>query len=184
MRVRAHVRIDSFSGSQLQLTDEELMHGGRRRITLDERSLEVEIPVGTREGTVLRLAGQGEPGSNGAPPGDLYRHVRVREHARYRVAGDDLEMDLPLWPWQAVLGASVRLETPGGPVTLKVPAGTQGGTRLRLRGRGLPRRGGEAGDLHARVRIVVPRSPSAAEHEAYEAMRRASSAPPARPAEG
>ena len=146
------------------------------------RNLEVEIPIGARQGTVLRLAGEGERGMGGGPPGDLYLHLRLVPHPGYRVAGDDLEMDLPLWPWQAVLGTDVRVETPDGPVTLKVPPGTQGGRRLRLRGRGLPRAAGR-GDLYAVIRIVVPQPPSAAEREAYEALRRSASVPADRPAE-
>ena len=82
-------------------------------------------------------------------------------------------MDLPLAPWQAVLGTEVRIETPDGAVKLKVPPGTQSGTRLRLRGRGLPRGGGARGDLHAVARIVVPERPSEAERHAYEALRQA-----------
>jgi len=168
--------------AELPVTLEEVLHGGRRRIQLSNRNLEVEIPVGAHEGTVLRLAGQGEPGTGDAPPGDLYLRVRVLPHAHYRVVGDDLEMDLPVWPWQALLGASIRIDTPEGPVTLKVPAGTQGGQRLRLRGRGLPRTDGARGDLHAIIRIVIPESPSAAEREAYEKLKAAASAPADRPA--
>ncbi len=169
--------------AELPATLEDLLRGGRRRITLDgSRSLDVEIPLGAREGTMLRLAGQGEPGGGGGPPGDLYLRVRLVPHPRYRVAGDDLEMDLPLWPWQAVLGAGVRIETPDGPVTLTVPAGTQSGRRLRLRGRGLPRGDGGRGDLYAVVRIVIPERPSGAEREAYETLKRGASAPADRPA--
>jgi curved DNA-binding protein len=178
----------TFPGSdveaELPVTLEELLRGGRRRITLGSRSLEVEIPPGTRDGTVLRLAGQGERGSGQGPPGDLYLSVRLVPHPRYRVSGDDLEMDLPLWPWQAVLGSDVKIDTPDGPVTLKVPPGTPSGRRLRLRGRGLPRRDGGRGDFHATVRIVVPERPSAADRTAYEALKRSSTAPADRPAEG
>ena len=169
--------------AELPVTLEELLRGGRRRITLDgSRSLEVEIPLGAREGTMLRLAGQGESGAGGGPPGDLYLRLRLVPHPRYRVAGDDLEMDLSLWPWQVVLGAEVRIETPDGPVTLKVPAGTQSGRRLRLRARGLPRGDGGRGDLYAVVRIVVPARPTAAEREAYETLKRGASAPAGLPA--
>jgi curved DNA-binding protein len=168
----------------LPVTLEELLRGGRRRITLDGKSLDVDIPRGAREGTVLRLAGQGERAPNGGPPGDLYLHVRMVPHPRYRVAGDDLEMDLPLWPWQAVLGTEVRIETPDGPVTLTVPPGTQSGRRLRLRGRGMPRADGSRGDLYALVRIVVPDRPSAAEREAYETLKRHAASPADRPAGG
>ena len=171
--------------AEMPVTIEDLLQGGRRRITVaGNRSLDVEIPKGARDGTALRLAGQGERGSNGGPPGDLFLHLRLAPHPRFRVAGDDLEMDLRLWPWQAVLGTSVRIETPDGPVTLKVPAGTQAGRRLRLRGRGLPRKDDSRGDLHAVVRIVVPEHPSDGEREAYEALKRAGSAPADRPAEG
>jgi curved DNA-binding protein len=171
--------------AELVVSLDELLKGGRRRIQLPGgRSLDVEIPLGTRDGTVLRLAGQGEPGVNGGPPGDLFLHARLIPHPRYRVIGDDLEMDLPLWPWQAVLGTEVRIDTPEGPVTLKVPSGTQSGRRLRLRGRGLPRADGSRGDLYATVRIVIPERPSAAEREAYEALRRGASAPADRPAGG
>jgi curved DNA-binding protein len=170
--------------AELPVTLEELLRGGRRRLQLPEgRGLDVEIPLGAREGTVLRLAGQGEPGINGGPPGDLYLHIRLVPHPRYRVVGDDLEMELPLWPWQAVLGAKVRVDTPDGAVTLTIPPGTQGGRRLRLRDRGLPRGEGGRGALHAVVRIVVPEQPGAAEQKAYEALRASAAVPADRPAE-
>lgn len=171
--------------AELPVTVEELLRGGRRRVTLDgQGGLDVEIPRGAREGTVLRLAGQGEPGAEGASPGDLYLRVRLVPHPRYRVVADDLQMDLPLWPWQAVLGAEVQIETPDGPVTLTVPAGTQGGRRLRLRGRGLPRADGSRGNLYAAARILVPERPSATERTAYEALKQVASAPADRPAGG
>jgi curved DNA-binding protein len=169
--------------AELPVTVEELLRGGRRRITLDGgRSLDVQIPSGAREGTVLRVAGHGGPGLGGGPTGDLYLRLSVVPHPRYRVAGDDLELDLALWPWQAVLGAEVRTETPDGPVTLTVPAGTQSGRRLRLRDRGLPRADGTRGHLYAVVRVVVPERPTAAEREAYELLRQRAAAPADRPA--
>jgi curved DNA-binding protein len=183
---RGGVRME-FPGADVEaempITVEDLMRGGRRRITLPSRhEIDVEIPPGARDGTVLRLAGQGEAGHGNAPAGDLFLRLRLAPHPRYRVAGDDLEIDLPLWPWQSVLGAQVRVETPEGAVSLKIPPGTQAGGRLRLRGRGLPRRDGGRGDLHAIVRIEVPPAPSAAEREAYETLKRASPAPADRPA--
>lgn len=171
--------------AELPVSIEELLHGGKRRLSLDgDRSLEVTIPVGAREGTVLRLAGQGEPGFGGGARGDLYLHLRAAPHPRYRVQDDDLEADLPLWPWQAALGAQVKFETPENVVSLKIPAGSSSGKRLRLRGLGLPREGGGRGDLHAVIRIVVPENPSAAERDAYEALRSASHAAADRPAQG
>jgi curved DNA-binding protein len=166
----------------LPLALDEMLRGGRRRVTLHGKSVDVTIPLGVRDGTVLRLAGQGEPGLNGGPPGDLYLHARLVPHPRYRAVGDDLEMELTLWPWQAVLGGPVKVETPDGTVTLKVPPGTQSGRRLRLRGRGLPRSDGGRGDLYAVVRIVVPERPGEAERAAYEALKRSASAAADQPA--
>ena len=178
----------SMSGNdveaELPITLDELLRGGRRRITLpDGRSVDVEIPRGARDGTVLRLAGRGEPGIGDGPPGDLYLRLRLSPHPRYRVAGDDLEVDLPITPWQAVLGGEAKLDTPEGSVTLKVPSGTQAGRRLRLRGRGLPRKDGTRGALYAVARIVVPERPSAAERSAYETLRSAAGVAADRPAE-
>lgn len=178
----------SFRGrdieAEMPVTIDELLRGGRRRVGLEGgRSLDVEIPAGARDDTVLRLQGQGSPGIGGGPPGDLYLHLRLAPDARYRVVGDDLEMDLPLWPWQAVLGAEVRVDTPEGPVKLKIPPGTPGGRRLRLRERGLPRGEGARGDLHAVVEIVVPEKPSDREKEAYEALKKSATAPADRPAD-
>ena len=182
--VRATVPGDDLE-AEMPVTLEELLHGGRRQVGLgDGRTLEVTIPRGTRDSTVLRLAGQGGPGINGGPAGDLYLRARLVPHPRYRVVGDDLEWDLRLWPWQAVLGAEVKAETPDGRVTLKVPAGTQSGRRLRLRGRGLPGADGARGDLYAIVRIVVPDRPNPAEREAYEVLKRVASAPADQPAQG
>ena len=184
-RARGNVRI-TIPGAdveaELPLTVEDLLRGGSRRITLDGRTVEVDVPAGAREGTVLRLAGLGQRGVNGGPPGDLYLHVRLVPHPRYRVVGDDLEMELPIWPWQAVLGGELRIDTPEGPVTLTVPAGTQSGRRLRMRGRGLRRAGGGRGDLHAVSRIVIPERPSPAERHAYEALKAAATVPADRPA--
>jgi len=171
--------------AELPVTLDDLLRGTKHRINLaGGRAVDVELPVGVRDGVVLRLAGQGGPGANGGPAGDLYLHLHFVPHPRYRVAGDDLEMDLPLWPWQTVLGAEVRVDTPEGAVTLTVPPVTQNGRRLRMRGRGLPRGDGSRGDLYAVVRIVVPERPSPAEREAYEALRRSAPAPADRPAGG
>jgi len=171
--------------AELTVTLDALLSGGKRRLQLPGgRTIEVEIPSNVRDGSVLRLAGQGAAGANGGPPGDLFLHVRLAAHPLYRMAGDDLELDLELTPWQAVLGDEVKVETLDGPVTLKVPPGTPAGRRLRLRGRGLPRDNGQRGDLHALVRVVVPERPSAAERQAYEALKSATSAAGDRPAGG
>ena len=146
---------------------EDSYHGGTRTITLQtpeltpdghvslrERSLNVRIPKGIRAGQQIRLAGQGAPGPGSLPAGDLYLEVQFRPHARYTVVGADVYLDLPVTPWEAALGAQVTVDTPGGPVDLKVPAHSQAGRKLRLKGRGLP--GTPAGDLYAVLSIVLP----------------------------
>jgi curved DNA-binding protein len=173
-RRNVHVTVPgSDIEAELPVTLDDLLHGGRKRLTLDGHSIEAQIPIGVRDGTVLRLAGQGGPGIGGGPPGDLYLHVRLLRDPRFRVHGDDLETDLPLQPWQAVLGDEVPFETPTGKVTVKVAPGSQNGRKLRLRGRGLPRKDGTSGDLVAVIHIVVPRHPTPAEREAYEGLKRA-----------
>nr|WP_221475181.1 DnaJ C-terminal domain-containing protein [Sphaerisporangium rubeum] len=136
----------------------EAYHGGRRHITLTgpegARDLRVDIPAGVTDGQRIRLAGQGGRVDAGRP-GDLYLNVRISD-PRYRVDGRDLYVSLPLTPWEAALGATVALDTPGGEAKLKIPPGTSSGRRLRLRGRGLPSPRAGPGDLYAEARIVVP----------------------------
>ena len=139
------------------------------------KTLEVTIPPGVRDGSVIRLASQGEPGANGAPSGDLLLRVRLRPHRLFDITGDhDVQLDLPVAPWEAALGARVSVPTLEGPVEMTVPAGAQAGQRLRLRGQGLNRRGGGRGDQYARLRIVNPPRLSAAERELFEKLRDAS----------
>jgi curved DNA-binding protein len=127
--------------------------GGVRRVP---HRVKTRIPRGVIDGERLRVPGKGGKGANGGPDGDLYISVEVAAHPLYRVFGKDLHLDLPLAPWEAILGTSVVVPTPGGAVTLKVPAGTRAGQQLRLTGRGMTRGGGAAGDLYAKVRIEVP----------------------------
>jgi curved DNA-binding protein len=131
--------------------------GAEHDIRVDGRTLRVKIPPGVTDGSQIRLAGQGGPGQHGGPTGDLYLKIRLREHPLVRREGKDLFLDLPVTVPEAVRGAEVTLPTFEGPVRLTVPAGSQSGRRLRLRGRGLPDlHGGERGDLHAVVRIMLP----------------------------
>ena len=135
------------------------------------KSLEVTIPAGVRDGSVIRLAGQGEPGSNGAPAGDLYLHIRVRPHRLFNVVGEsDVQIELPVAPWEAALGAKVAAPTLDGPVEMKIPAGAQGGQRLRLRGQGLSRRGGGRGDEYVKLKIVIPPKLDPKEKELFEKL--------------
>ena len=135
------------------------------------KSLEVTIPAGVRDGSVIRLAGQGEPGTNGASTGDLLLHVRIRPHRLFAIAGDDdVQIELPVAPWEAALGAKVMAPTLDGPVEMKIPAGAQGGQRLRLRGQGLNRRGGGRGDEYVKIKIVIPPTLAPQEKELFEKL--------------
>src|SRR6202044_4098164 len=139
--------------AEIELTVEEAYRGTRRSISLSgdgaRATLDVNVPAGVTDGQRIRLAGQGGRGTEGAANGDLYLIVRIAPHPRYRLDGRDLYVDLLLAPWEAALGTSVALDTPGGGAKGKGPAGTSSGRRLRLRGRGLPNPRGKPGDLFA-----------------------------------
>jgi curved DNA-binding protein len=168
----------------LTLTVEEAFRGGRRSVTLagpeGSRTYDVTIPPGVTDGQRIRLAGQGGQGTGLAPAGDLYLVVRLAPHPRYRVDGRDLFVELPLSPWEAALGDTVAVDTPGGEAKLRVPAGTSSGRRLRLKGRGLPNRRGEPGDLFAEVRIMVPATLDDDERRLFEELARTSTFDPRR----
>jgi curved DNA-binding protein len=160
--------------AELEITVEEAYHGTRRSITLSgdgaRATLDVNVPPGVTDGQRIRLAGQGGRGSDGGANGDLYLVVRIAPHPRYRLSGRDLSVDLLLAPWEAALGTTVAVDTPGGEAKVKVPAGTSSGRRLRLRGRGLPNPRGKPGDLFAEAKIMVPPRPSRAERRLFEEL--------------
>ncbi|MDR7270232.1 curved DNA-binding protein [Pelomonas saccharophila] len=162
---------DLYRGATRSLSLRAPVLDGHGRVTLAERRIELQIPKGTLPGQHLRLQGQGMPGIGGGPPGDLYLEVDVAPHARYRVSGRDVFFDLPLAPWEAALGAEVRVNTPTGPVALKVPRGSAQGRQLRLGGRGLP--GPPAGDLFAVLGIVLPPVMSVVDEEAWRNLAQA-----------
>lgn len=143
-------------------------------------TLEVTVPPGVRDGQRLRLKGKGGKGRNGGPDGDIYLHIEIAAHPVFRVDGHDLSFVLALAPWEAVLGTEVEIPTIESPVVLTVPAGTQAGRKLRLRGRGLSNGRGGRGDLYAVVRIDVPASVTPKERELYEQLARESRFDPRR----
>jgi curved DNA-binding protein len=140
----------------------------------------VNIPAGVTDGQRIRLAGQGGRGSDGAAAGDLYLVVHLLPHPRYRVSGRDVTVDLPLAPWEAALGTSVPVDTPGGEAKVRVPPGTSSGKRLRLRGRGLPNPRGKPGDLYAEARIMVPPRLTDDERRLFEQLAAVSTFDPRR----
>jgi curved DNA-binding protein len=157
---------DSDAG-HLDVTVEEAFAGTKRRVALSEhgrqRQVDVQIPAGVTEGQPLRIPGLGGRTS-------LIFRIRLRPHHVYEVVGKDVQIELPLAPWEAALGAKVAVPTLGGTVELTVPAGAQSGQKLRLRARGFP--GNPAGDQMVTIRLVTPAAQSAAQKEAYERMKR------------
>jgi curved DNA-binding protein len=124
-----------------------------------------------RDGSVIRLAGQGEPGTNGEMAGDLFLRVRIEPHRLFSIVGDDdVQIELPVAPWEAALGARVSVPTLEGSVDMTIPAGAQGGQRLRLRGQGLTRRGGGRGDQYVKLKIVIPSRLTPKEKELFEKL--------------
>lgn len=170
-----HARIlleleDAFSGATRQITLRAPKLDGQGRVTLEEHTLSVNIPKGIREGQVIRLAGQGEPGLGDGKPGDLLLEVQFKPHARLRTDGRDLLLTLPVAPWEAALGAVVRVDLPGGALDVRIPAGAQTGRQLRVRGKGLP--AAPPGDLLLGIRIVAPPATTPKAKELYETMAR------------
>lgn len=131
------------------------------------RTFQITIPKGATEGQRLRLPGKGGAGLNGGEAGDLYMVIEIQAHKLYQIDGRDLYVELPLAPWEAALGASVQVPTPGGRVELSIPAGTTFGRKLRLGKRGLPGQTGAPGDLYAVARIDVPTSLNERERELF-----------------
>jgi curved DNA-binding protein len=150
--------------------------GGKRRITLgrdgQRQNLEVNIPAGVTSGKKIRLTGQGEPGIGGGPSGDLLMEVRIADHPTFDLDGKNIVVDLPVAPWEAALGAEVRVPTLGGKVTMNIPAGSSSGKKMRLKGRGLP--GKPAGDQIVRLKVVVPEPKSDRERALYQELADAS----------
>jgi curved DNA-binding protein len=157
---------DSDAG-HLDVTVEEAFAGTKRRVALNEhgrqRQVDVQIPAGVTEGQPLRIPGLGGRTS-------LIFRIRLRPHHVYEVVGKDVQIELPLAPWEAALGAKVAVPTLGGTVELTVPAGAQSGQKLRLRARGFP--GNPAGDQMVTIKLVTPPAQTATQKEAYERMKR------------
>jgi len=159
---------DAFLGAarQISLRVPRVDAGGR--VALETRTLNVKIPAGVREGQLMRLAGQGAAGAG--KPGDLLLEVHFKPHPRYRIDGRDLHVDLPVAPWEAALGAVLRVDIPGGALNVRIPAGAQSGRVLRVRGKGIPAE--PPGDLLLTLRVVLPSADAPKARELYEQMAR------------
>jgi curved DNA-binding protein len=167
--------------AQVDVTLEEAFHGATRtlslqRVELDKdgkprprvQQLQVKIPAGVVDGQQIRVPAQGEPGTGGEAAGDLFLQLRVLPHRWFRVEGRDVSLDLPVTPWEAALGETVRVPTLAGRVDLKIPKGSQTDRQLRLKERGLP--GSPPGDQFVVLKIVVPAADSASREALYKQM--------------
>jgi curved DNA-binding protein len=164
--------------ADLMVTLEEALRGSTRTVSLRRtesskvETYQVKIPRGVHEGQRIRLAGQGEAGESGGKSGDLFLRVRLAKHPEFTVQGSDLIHEEKIQAWQAVLGAELKLPTLEGDVKLKIPPGTQGGQKFRLRERGLPSSAGRRGDLYVEVQIDVPKKTTDRERELWRELAR------------
>ena len=156
----------------VEISLEEAARGGVRMLSVNGRVVEVRIPAGVTQGSRVRVGGEGGEGSGGGGRGDVFLRVRLRPHPRFTVRNRDLVADLAVRDDQAALGDVVKVDGLNGPFEVRIPAGSQSGRSLRLRGKGLPGvKGAATGDLLLTVRITVPVEPSTSEVEAYERLR-------------
>jgi len=174
--------VDAYQGTERILTLRSAGLDDEGRVLNDERSLQVKVPKGVREGQHIRLAGRGGAGTGGAAAGDLLLEVRFVSDPRWRAEGRDVYQRVLLSPWEAVLGGTATVRTPGGEAEVTFPAGWRPGRKLRLKGRGLP--GNEPGDLYLELDIALPPADTEADRTAYAAMAKAFPAFNPRPSTG
>ncbi len=173
----SHARVlidleDAYNGATRAITLRSTVLGADGRPQIQERTLNVRIPKGVKAGQNIRLKGQGSPGIGGGEAGDLYLEIEFKPHPIYRVEGKDVSLELPVAPWEAALGARVKVPTPSGAVDLKLPPGSSSGKRMRLKGRGIPAK--TPGDFYVTVEIVLPDRITDEQKALYEQLRDAS----------
>lgn len=139
---------------------------------LSPKTIDVNIPPAAREGSVIKVSKHGQPGPSES--GDLFIKLKIKPHPTFSVSGDDITAEVPISPWEAVLGATIDAPTIDGKAEVKIPAGAQGGQRLRLRGQGLNKRGGGRGDQYVKLKVVVPTHPTDREKQLYQDLSEAS----------
>ncbi|NOT83375.1 MAG: DnaJ domain-containing protein [Methylococcaceae bacterium] len=167
---KIHINLeDSFHGATQAISLSTPKLDAQGHVQLKHRTLTVKIPKGVKPGQHIRLTGQGNPSLGGGLAGDLYLEIAFNKHLLYRVLETDLYLDLPITPWEAALGASITVPTPGGIVELKVPPNATSGSKLRLKGRGLPTR--EPGHFYVVLQIVLPPADTEAAKAIYRQMQ-------------
>ncbi|WP_444929228.1 DnaJ C-terminal domain-containing protein [Microbulbifer sp. SSSA002] len=159
---------DSYRGSTRQVTLKHSVLGADGRPQLRERTLNITIPKGITAGQQIRLAGQGEPGIGAGKPGDLYLEVAFNPHPLFHIEGKTVYLELPLAPWEIILGAKVQVPTPAGPLKVTIPANSTNGKKLRLKGRGIPAK--QAGDMYIVMQTVTPKASTDRERDAYRQL--------------
>jgi curved DNA-binding protein len=167
----------AFAGGPQSVTLQEHVPGADGYPVMQKRTLKVNIPPGVKDGQKIRLSGQGNPGGPGGEPGDLYLRIKLRQHPQFKVKEDNVVYDLPLTPWEAALGATVRVPTLDGAVEMKIPPGVGSGARLRVRGKGLGT-AGKRGDQMVRIMIQTPKTLSDEERRLWEELAKASAFQP------
>jgi curved DNA-binding protein len=161
---------DAYNGGTRNLSLRVPQQDEQGRVVMQQKTLSVNIPKGVTPGQQLRLAGQGHPGIGGAGPGDLYLEIQFNPDPRYRIEGTHVYENVAVAPWEAALGASISVPTPSGPVEVTVPAGSQSGRKLRLKGRGIPAT--PPGDLYLILDVVLPPANNDRARELYAQMAR------------
>ena len=170
-----HARIsialaDAYHGATRQLALREARLDANGNVVSAERVLDVQIPKGVKEGQSIRLRGQGSPGLNGGPAGDLYMEIEFESDPRYRVEDRDVTQMVPVAPWEAALGARIEVPTPSGRVEVNVPPGSNNGRKLRLKGKGIP--GNPPGDLYLELELALPPANDEKSRGLYQTMAR------------
>ena len=173
---------------ELSITLEEAYHGGKKKFTLQSsesdqmgrvrqksKNYDVTIPAGITDGGKIRLGGQGGKGAGGGKSGDLYIKLKILPHPVFRLKEYDIEVDVPVTPWEAALGGKIKVPTLDKTATMTLPPGTQGGQKMRLKGKGLRKKGETRGDLYAVIKMAIPKKLTAKEKELFEKLAEVSS---------
>jgi curved DNA-binding protein len=165
---------DAFFGATKKMSLQSLAVDPQGQIRPTVKTYEVRIPAGIADGSRIRLAGKGGEGIGGGPPGDLYLKVHLLPHKRFQIDGYDLIYELPVTPWEAALGADIPVRLLDGDISLKINPRTQSGKKMRLKGKGLLKKGSGRGDLFVQIKIVIPKTLSEREKELFAELAKIS----------